>query len=387
MEELIKYTIGVDIAKDKFDVCMLSVDMKLGSKIKGSRKFINSLSGFKEFLQWIIKHSKSDTAVEILMEATGVYHEKLAIWLTEQGQTVFVVLPNKSSKYMQALGLKTKNDGVDAKGLAMMCIGHRFEQWKPIGRYNYELRLLTRHYQSMQEIKNVFINQLHALNHSGYSSKQVSKQLQKSIDLFDKQVKSLKKDIVKHIDNNQEVKRKVEQICLIKGVDILSVATIIAETNSFELFNNQSQLVSYAGYDVVENQSGNRVGKTKISKKGNGRIRRILHMPALNVVRYQEAIFSKLYERVYEKSRIKMKGYVAVQKKLLIVMYTLWKNDQPYNREHEQRMISGNDEPKPLFSFFSERESKKVVPQQSSTTLDGLRCNESPKTLFSLLQK
>lgn len=386
MDHLIKYTIGVDISKDKFDVCMLSVDVKLQSKIKGKRKFSNTPAGFKEFLLWLTKHSKLETEVEILMEATGVYHERLAIWLTEQGQQVFVVLPNKSSKYMQALGLKTKNDGVDAKGLAMMCIGHRFEQWKPIGKYNYELRLLTRHYQSTQEIKTVFQNQVHALSYSGYTSKEVSKQLKKSIDFFDKQVKSLKKEIVKHIDSNEEVKRKVEQICLIKGVDVLSVATIIAETNGFELFTNQSQLVSYAGYDVVENQSGNRVGKTKISKKGNGRIRRILHMPALNVVRFDETPFKRLYQRVYDRSKIKMKGYVAVQKKLLIVMYTLWKNDLPYNKEYERKMISGNEEQKDLFPFFTERESKKIVPQLSSTTQDELQYNESLKVLFPLQQ-
>lgn len=73
----------------------------------------------------------------------------------------------------------------------------------------------------------------------------------------------------------------------------MSVVTVIAETNGFALIKNQRQLVSYAGYDVVENQSGKRAGKTKISKKGNSHIRRILHMPALNAVRY-EVLFSLL---------------------------------------------------------------------------------------------
>lgn len=314
MEELIKYTVGVDIAKDKFDVCMLSVDPKLSSKIRGTRKFANTPSGFRDFLAWLTKNRKTGAEVEILMEATGVYHEKLAIWLTEREQRVFVVLPNKSSKFMQALGLKTKNDGVDARGLAMMCVGHRFEQWRPIGRYNYELRLLTRHYQSLQETKTVFTNQLHALEHSGYGSKQVSRQLGKNIEMFERQIKNMAREISKHLDSNREVRRKVDQICAIKGIAELTVATIVAETNGFELFSGQSQLVSYAGYDVVENQSGNRVGRTKISKRGNSRIRRILHMPALNVVRFNEPVFRDLYLRVYERSRIKMKGYVAVQK-------------------------------------------------------------------------
>lgn len=387
MEQLIKYSIGVDGAKDKFDVCLMSVDTSLNSKVKASKKFSNTPAGFKEFLLWIRKHCKEAVLVQVLMEATGVYHEKLAIWLTDQELEVFVVLPNKARKYMQALGLKTKNDTVDAKGLALMCIQHKFEAWKPIGKYNYELRSLTRHYQSTQELKTVYMNQLHALEHSGYPSKTVSMQLKKSITLFEKQVKAIKKAIAGHIESNEEVKRKTGYLCMIKGVDMLTAAVIIAETNGFELFGSQSQLVSYAGYDVVENQSGNHIGKTRISKKGNSRIRRALHMPALSAVRYKEPSFHRLYERVYEKTKIKMKGYVAVQKKILIVLYSLWKNDVPYSRAYEEKIISGNDEAKAPLSVFSERERKseeeeKVVPQQSSTTQDELRYNESHEVLF-----
>lgn len=382
MEQVIKYVAGVDIAKDKFDVCLLSVSSTIESKVKATKKFVNTMSGFKEFLNWLSKHNKAKASVEILMEATGVYHERLAIWLNEKDQKIFVVLPNKSRMYMKALGLKTKNDGVDAKGLAMMCISHKFKEWKPIAKYNYELRLLTRHYQSTQELRTSFLNQLHALEHSGYVSTEVKKQLKKSVTLFEKQVLSLKESIETHINSNPEIKRKVANICEIKGIGILTIATIIAETNGFEMFESQSQLVSYAGYDVVENQSGNRIGKTKISKKGNARIRRILHMPALLAVRCNEKAFKQLYDRVYDRSKIKMKGYVAVQKKLLLVMYTLWKNDTKYNPMHEEKYISGNDEPTLLFPFSCEGKNKKVVPQQSSTTLDEHRYNEVPNVLF-----
>ncbi|MEO0332589.1 MAG: transposase [Bacteroidota bacterium] len=55
---------------------------------------------------------------------------------------------------------------------------------------------------------------------------------------------------------DEQLKAKYEKISPIKGIGLLSFAVIIAETNGFALFNNQCQLVSYAGYDVVENQSG-----------------------------------------------------------------------------------------------------------------------------------
>ena len=133
----------------------------------------------------------------------------------------------------------------------------------------------------------------------------------------------------------------------------------MAETNGFTGFDNQRQLVSYAGYDVVENQSGKRVGKTRISKKGNSRIRRILHMPALNAVRFQEPTCQALYQRVMQRSGIKMKAYVAVQKKLLILAFALWNSDTKY-------------EPS-----YREKQDKKIVPASGTTQDEAAEANLS----------
>lgn len=386
MKTLIKYVVGIDIAKDKFDACLMSVDLELNHKVKSTHKFSNNPKGFKELLLWQKKHCEEIVPVQLLMEATGVYHEKLAIWLTDQKLRVFVVLPNKARKFMQALGLKSKNDKIDAQGLALMCAQHKFDLWQPIAKYFYELRLLTRHYQSTQEARTIFMNQQHALHHSGYSSKIVSKQLEKTIKHFEKQVKEGKQNIIEYINSNDEIKRKVSQICKIKGVDVLTVATVIAETNGFELFKNIRQVVSYAGYDVIENQSGKHVGKTRISKKGNSRIRRILHMPAFNVVRFEELSFVNLYKRVFNNSKMKMKAYVAVQKKLLEIIYTLWKKDQAYEKHYNQDATSGNDEFRVLFPFLKQEKKnnpiKEVVPPFGSTTQDEHRYKESSEVLF-----
>ena len=81
----------------------------------------------------------------------------------------------------------------------------------------------------------------------------------------------------------------------------MTVATILAETNGFVLFKSIAQLISYAGYDIIENQSGGHTGKTKISKKGNSRIRRTLHMPAFNMIRYEVGNFKPFFDRISEK--------------------------------------------------------------------------------------
>jgi transposase len=121
-----------------------------------------------------------------------------------------------------------------------------------------------------------------------------------------------------------------------KGLGTLTLATILAETNGFELFKNYKQLVSYAGYDIVESQSETRVSKTKISKKGNSRIRRALHMPSLIVIQCKEKPFLDLYNRTFEKHAIKMKSYVAVQKKILVMVYHLWQKEEVYDPNYRQ---------------------------------------------------
>ena len=122
----------------------------------------------------------------------------------------------------------------------------------------------------------------------------------------------------------------------------MAFAVVVAETDGFALIENQRQLTSYAGYDIVENQSGKRKGRARISKKGNSHIRRVLHMPAFNAVKYEET-FKELYDRVYNRSGIKMKAYVAVQRKLLCMMYTLWKKDQMFKPNYKKMELSEVD--------------------------------------------
>ncbi|QBO58512.1 IS110 family RNA-guided transposase [Chryseobacterium salivictor] len=333
---MLKYSVGLDISSKKIDCCFSSIDMGQKVKVQSTVTVSNNPTGFNLLADWIDKnHRQKDIALVICMEATGVYYESCALFLFEKACKVSVILPNKAKKYLQALGLKSKNDSIDAKGLAQMGAEQNLKLWEPMGKYFYELRQFTRQYQNIQEQITVYRNQLHSLKNSMYINKAIVKQLEQVIKLFTKQLKELEEQIKNHLESNPEVMQKTENICKIKGVGILSLATVLAETNGFSLFESSRQLVSFAGYDVVENQSGKRVGKTKISKKGNSRIRRILFMPAFTVVRCKEAPFLNLYTRTFSNHGIKMKSYVAVQKKLLVIIYSLYKNNQPYDPKRQ----------------------------------------------------
>ena len=390
----LKYAVGLDVAQQNVKACISCIDTEQQVKVKASRTFDNNQAGFTALQQWVGKHAKEALPTTYVMEATGVYYESLAWFLYQHHCPCSVLLPNQAKHYLRSIGLKSKNDRLDAQGLARMGAERCLPHWQPLSPTLYVLRSLTRLHESLTEQRTALNNQLHAIEYRMYDLKAVRQGLQATLKAIDKQLKITQEQIGQLIRGDEQLNAKYEKISRIKGIGLLSFAVIVAETNGFALFDNQRQLVSYAGYDVVENQSGKRVGKTRISKQGNARIRRILHMPALCAVKYQEPAFKALYERVYQRSGIKMKGYVAVQKKLLCLIYTLWKKDQAYDPEYytgQQQKTSSNSELKLLLPVvFKENRkgaatAKKVAPT-SRATQDELPCNKSLEALLPVEQ-
>lgn len=389
MNRILKQSVGADMSKDKFDVCYSVIDNQQKVTVKATRKFTNNPAGFKELDQWVKKRSKPGVPLVFTVEATGVYYEQFAWHLFEQGTHVSVVLPNKAKKYFESLGLKSKNDKIDAKGLARMGAEQALDAWQPLSSDFYQLRTLTREIESVHHTRTALNNQRHALQHARIQSKSSMKRIEQHIALLDKQLLHIKKEIKYIISQNAELKQKIDKIMTVKGLGLISTITVLAECNGFALINNQKQLVSYAGYDVVENQSGNRAGKTRISKKGNSHIRRILHMPAFVAVQY-EPRFTALYNRLIARGKTKMQAYVAVQKKLLVLIYTLWEKDEEFRRE-EETATSSNEELKILLpGVFEENRKGQTSPKKvaltSRATQDELPCNESLEVLLPVEQ-
>ena len=348
--DFLKYGLGIDMAMEKFDVCISIIDKLQHVMIRAQCSFTNNKKGFEAFFLWGTKNTRLAIPVVYLMEATGVYYEQLAWFLHDKNCSVSVVVPNKAKKYKEALGLKSKNDRIDAKGLAQMACEQNNTTWKPLTNNIYLLRLITRQIQSLSQQATVLKNQLHSLQYGMYRDKAIEKMYAKQLIVVKKNKEGLQVRVEQIVQNDEVLKKKFENICKIKGLGLQSLAVIVAETNGFTAFENIAQLVSYAGYDVVENQSGNRRGKTKISKKGNNHIRRCLHFPAFNMVTYEVAPFKNLYERVYEKSKIKMKAYTAVQKKLLEFIFILWKKDEAFDPNYQDK-TSREEEPESSFTL------------------------------------
>jgi transposase len=334
-----RYNVGVDFGSEQMDA-KLGVQYEDGiRKILFSRRFENKETGFKSLDGWLKEKCRcKDVEIRISCEATGVYHERCCYFLDGLAYYVTVEVPSRVKSYKKSCGFNSKNDKIDATALAYMGLERNLRKWEPINSFYYELRMLTRYHESVQQMHTSACNQLHAMQAGMRVSKLVVKQLKANIKLYEKQLAELEKAIEEKIQSEPEVKRKIDNIIEdMKGVNVMTVAVVIAETNGFSWFTNRREVVKYSGYDVVEDQSGKRKGKTKISKKGNAHIRRALYFPAINLATYNVKPFAGKYERIFERSRIKMKGYTALQKDLLLMSFTLWKKDQKFDPNYQNQ--------------------------------------------------
>jgi len=332
---MLKYSVGLDVSSADIHACFSVIDSQQKVKVISSKVINNNSKGFEILTAWIEKSRKLKMLPLVIgMEATGIYHEECAYYLHDKSYAVSVVLPNYAKKFLQASGLKSKNDKIDAKGLAQMFAERSFRLWAPLGKFYYHLRGLTRQQESLQEIKIGVKNQLEAAKRGAFKNKDVIKQLDETIKFLEKQTADIEKKILAHLKSNKDIKEQVENVLTIKGIGITTLAILLAETNGFLLFSSSRQLVSFSGYDIVENQSGRHRGKTKISKKGNGHIRRALFFPAFTAVSNKCKPLLDLYNRTFENHKIKMKSYVAVQKKLLVLVYTLWKKNVAFTENY-----------------------------------------------------
>lgn len=89
--------------------------------IKGRVKTRNikyDRSAVENISRWLrLQHCGPDD-VHVVMEATGVYHERLATALPEAGSYVSLASPHRSREFARGMGIMTKTDKVDAYMLA-----------------------------------------------------------------------------------------------------------------------------------------------------------------------------------------------------------------------------------------------------------------------------
>jgi transposase len=267
------------------------------------------------------------------MEATGVYYESLAYYLSAQGYQLSVVLPTRMKHYQKSLEIKSKTDSLDAKVLARLGLERTLQPWRVPSEAMLQIKMLSREYRENKQKLNVMKNQLHAKRKAHNVNAATIQRLKAQITLLDLQCHQIQKELEQLIAKDENLKNKIQKLETIPAVGFMTVITILAETNGFALISSQKQLICYAGMDIILNESGQIKRRSKMSKQGNKFIRHAVHMPALCAVQHNKDL-KKFYQNLVERKKAKKSALTAVSRKLLCLIYTLWKKDECYQKQY-----------------------------------------------------
>lgn len=334
MKKVVKQILGIDVAQDELVCCFGKMHDDFTPELISHRTFVNSSKGFESLLAWVVKLSDATVSVRYVMEATGIYHESFAYFLHGQGLDVSIILPSKISNYARTLNVKTVTDKTASEAIALFGLERKLDNWEPPKGIYKKLQQLSRERGQLMDEQTVIKNQLHAEMTEARPYKNSIERANKRLALIKKQVQDIKEELEELIKSNDEVKEIVILLCSIPGIGMITAATVLGETNGFNLIRNKRQLTSYAGLDVQEKQSGTSVkGKPKISKKGNRQLRKAMHMPALSAIRSDER-FKSIFVRLVSKHGVKMKAVTAVQRKLLEMTFTMFKSKTKFDKNY-----------------------------------------------------
>lgn len=318
MTDLNHGILGIDISKLKFDVALM-----VAAKIKKTHIFENTLDGFKNLSNWLLK--QGITSVSACMEATGCYGDALATYLYDQGFTVSVVNPAQIKSFSGAQLKRAKTDKADAKLIAQFYQQVCPAPWTPPPLHVRELQALVQRLSSLNQMEGQEQNRMHV------APAVVRSSIEKVLATIKAEIKTVEALIQDHIDQHPDLKEQAELLDSIPGIGKTTISRLLTFIGDVQRFDHAKALAAFVGLNPTVHQSGSSIrGKPHISKKGNAALRSALYMPAIVARRYNPVI-KAFSDRLKKAGKPNMVIIGAVMRKLIHIIYGVLKSGRPFD--------------------------------------------------------
>jgi transposase len=301
--------IGIDASQKTLEIAIYG---KRGTCKVGNQR--------REISHWLKALGKP---ARIGIESTGIYHQLLVEMAIKAGHTVYVLNPKDLSHYMRSLGRRGKTDRLDAQAIA------RYVAKEHEGLHAYQLpSALQAQIQELVNLRELVVKQQGALRQSAGHLRCKPKALLK----LQQQQKQLLEELHQRL---QELVRQdpdlAEHAKRLKGVvgfgELLSA--VMAYLLTRRQFDHSDAAVAYVGIDPRAKDSGQRQGRRRLTKRGPGQIRRLLHNAAMAASKSR--LWRPIYQRYLDRGLAKTEALVILSRKLLRIAYSMVKTKSAFN--------------------------------------------------------
>jgi transposase len=316
--------VGIDVAKDSFDVASCLPDQQAGPA-----GLALSLPNDRPGRQQLLKALHGHSVALIVLEATGGYERSLAADLLADGHSVVVANPRQVRDFAHGIGQLAKTDRLDAQVLAKFAAVVKPRPRPQASPEAVDLAELVTRRRQLSDLKTQESNRLPHARHP-----HVKRSLKKSLRDLDKQIDELDKLIRQNIDSDDGLRRKDEIVRSFKGVGPGTSAMLLSHLPELGRLNRQ-QIASLVGVAPWDFQSGKWAGQSHIWG-GRGPVRNMLFMAALSVIRFNEKI-STFHQRLLSQGKAFKVAITACMRKMLVILNTLLRNDSKWSEPPEQK--------------------------------------------------
>ena len=316
-----EFYLGVDVSKAKVDAALLN---KLG-KYK-TKVFPNTAAGSVALVHWLNENALNDASqVHICMEATGTYHEQLALHLHDHGLNVSVINPMKVKRFIELEGTRNKTDSADARSLARFCRMTQPPMWLAPSRSVRALQALVARLDTLQQIRQSELNRLDVAHGAVQSS------IQAIIATLDCNIEEVKSKIRQTIDDDPDLRQRDGLLQTIPGLGERTIPQLLAYIGDPQRFKSIKQLAAFASLSPQIKQSGSSLNKHQgTHAQGHRELKRALYFPALVASRFNPLI-AAFSERLKAQNKPAKVVLVACMHKLLAIVLGVLKSGCPFD--------------------------------------------------------
>ena len=317
-------SLGVDVSKIKLDVALLNPQGKYRSKV-----FTNDQPGFKALLLWLsVQMPDGHGGVHVCMEATGVHHEPLALFLHDKGVLVSVVNPLRVKRFAEANMVRNKTDDGDAKCLARFCQVQQPDRWEAPTPGVRALQALVERLQTLQQIRQAECNRLDVAHESVRGS------IVNLIAELDAEIAQVRKQIEKTINDDPDLKRRDALLQTVPGLGDKTIPQLLAYIGRPERFKSVKALIAYAKLAPMIKQSGTSLNKHRgTHPMGHTALKQALYFPAMVAGRFNPLV-AAFWARLKAQNKPGKLIVEACMHKLLAIAYGVLRSGKPFDANH-----------------------------------------------------
>jgi transposase len=237
-----------------------------------------------------------------------------------------LINPQRIRDFGRSEGLRTKTDSADAALIARFCRVHQPEPWSPPRAEIRALHALSRRREALIEMRVQETNRLSGPE----ADPAVRASLAAHIEYLNREITEIESQIDDTIDQDPRLRNQRDLIETIPGLGRRSATSITAELPELSEYRDAKAVAAYAGLCPTIEQSGTSLSRSRLSRSGNAKLRRLLYFPAIVAIKCNAAIRA-FAGRLKARGKRPMVVIAAAMRKLLVLAYGVVKSGRPFD--------------------------------------------------------